>query len=356
MSALSFKEFISDNFRRPRKDKLPATSKPRIEFIDLAKGVCILLVVLMHAGYTNDLPALKAMRMPLYFILSGLFFKDYGSFLNFLYKKINKILIPFCFFAIVGIILCRVFYVSASIPGIILTPFYAPTIANYPIWFLICLFWVNLLYCVISITITNAFVRGFMVFIVGLVGYFLNVHDVYIPLFIASVCSALPFFYIGTLLRKVPIFYDSHKDIRNMAMGVTLIGIVIIYCLFYGTPYIQFRVNHYHGNAIASYIVSLSMVFGLFLVCKYIVWLPIVSYLGRYSIIVLCLHAIFLEYGSKFFSCSALELLLLTLFLCWISIPLCRHFIPFFTAQTDLIKMPKRYSKDQRSVSLEASK
>lgn len=73
-------------------------TKKRIEFIDLAKGVCILLVIMMHTDVNVDFPGLRGMRMPLYFILSGLFFKDYGGFLNLLVKKANKILIPFLFF------------------------------------------------------------------------------------------------------------------------------------------------------------------------------------------------------------------------------------------------------------------
>lgn len=56
-----------------------AVTKQRIDFIDLAKGVCILLVVLGHIGIPISLPGMNSMRMPLYFILSGLFFKDYGG-------------------------------------------------------------------------------------------------------------------------------------------------------------------------------------------------------------------------------------------------------------------------------------
>ncbi len=55
------------------------TKKTRIEFIDLAKGVCILLVVIVHVIPELDTPLefLACLRMPLYFCLSGLFFKDY---------------------------------------------------------------------------------------------------------------------------------------------------------------------------------------------------------------------------------------------------------------------------------------
>ena len=37
------------------------------------------------------------LRMPFYFTLSGLFFKDYGGFRTIL-KKVNRLLVPFVFF------------------------------------------------------------------------------------------------------------------------------------------------------------------------------------------------------------------------------------------------------------------
>ncbi|MBR5149733.1 MAG: acyltransferase family protein, partial [Bacteroidaceae bacterium] len=70
----------------------------RIEFIDLAKGICILLIIMGHTGIQVDITGITAMRTPLYFALSGLFFKDYGGFLPLLVRKTNKILIPFLFF------------------------------------------------------------------------------------------------------------------------------------------------------------------------------------------------------------------------------------------------------------------
>lgn len=70
----------------------------RIEFIDLAKGFCILLVILAHVfGDTSGtfIEMMDVFRMPLYFILSGLFFKTYGGIFPFFKKKTNKLLIPF---------------------------------------------------------------------------------------------------------------------------------------------------------------------------------------------------------------------------------------------------------------------
>ena len=53
----------------------------RIDFVDLTKGVCIILVVMAHVGGafeqldTNSM--LSCFRMPLYFFISGVFFKSY---------------------------------------------------------------------------------------------------------------------------------------------------------------------------------------------------------------------------------------------------------------------------------------
>lgn len=66
--------------------------KNRIVWIDLAKGFCIMLVVFHHVAsvlgvsYPFDVQA-RGFRMPLYFILSGLFFKQYEGFLGFLKEK-----------------------------------------------------------------------------------------------------------------------------------------------------------------------------------------------------------------------------------------------------------------------------
>ena len=61
-----------------------------------------MLVVLNHTAGTCSTSHIFEMqmhtfRMPLYFILSGLFFKEYEVFWGFLKRKTNKLLIPFIF-------------------------------------------------------------------------------------------------------------------------------------------------------------------------------------------------------------------------------------------------------------------
>lgn len=49
-------------------------TKNRIEFVDLAKGISILLVVMNHIGVPEYIPGLYAAKVPIFFVLSGLFF------------------------------------------------------------------------------------------------------------------------------------------------------------------------------------------------------------------------------------------------------------------------------------------
>ena len=69
----------------------------RIVHIDIAKGIGILLVVLAHNGLQAYAPFLHqfiyAFHMPLFFFLSGMFFKPEVGFLELLKKRFNSLLL-----------------------------------------------------------------------------------------------------------------------------------------------------------------------------------------------------------------------------------------------------------------------
>ena len=59
----------------------------RIDFVDLTKGVCIILVVMAHIGGAFEKldyhSMIASFRMPLYFFISGIFFKSYEGLFGF---------------------------------------------------------------------------------------------------------------------------------------------------------------------------------------------------------------------------------------------------------------------------------
>jgi len=73
----------------------------RIEFIDIARGIGILLVVLAHNdfGYISAFgyQVIYSFHMPLFFFLSGYFIKTSVPFLDFFKKRFHSLLKPFLF-------------------------------------------------------------------------------------------------------------------------------------------------------------------------------------------------------------------------------------------------------------------
>ena len=81
--------------------------KQRIVWIDTAKGICIILVVLYHSlihthadfllSNTNVENFLSAFRMPLYFALSGIFSRHIVLSVILSLEKLINLLFLFCF-------------------------------------------------------------------------------------------------------------------------------------------------------------------------------------------------------------------------------------------------------------------
>lgn len=67
----------------------------RYSHIDIAKGLGILAVVGLHSGFHVN--AWIGWEMPLFFFLSGIFTPPLPN-KNFLKSKINRLLVPACFF------------------------------------------------------------------------------------------------------------------------------------------------------------------------------------------------------------------------------------------------------------------
>ena len=323
--------------------------KVRIDFIDLAKGVCIVLIVLGHTGIAVDYTGLTLMRTPLYFALSGLFFKDYGGFMQFLVRKTNKILVPFLFFYICSY---AIFYLcNLLFPGLIVSDargildvFTQVQYFNGPIWFLLALFWCNIAFCLISLNVRNEVIRAFLVLALFAVGYTVEKMGVFVPCMLDAAMVGMPFFYFGYLLKKSPLLYPSGFDKYNLPVALLLFAVAYFTDVTF-EPVVHFHDKVISGNLLAMALLACSSVIGLLLLCKVVRWLPVVSYIGRYSIITLCLHHLvyrpLMLVVKKFPYLQGYEnftVALLTIAVCVAAIPFCRRFLPYVTAQKDIFK------------------
>lgn len=332
--------------------------KGRIGFVDLAKGFCIILVLLHHLESGIDIhfaidPYLRTFRMPLYFLLSGLFFKTYNNFLNFVIKKANKLLIPFLFFFLFTSVFFTWFFQllkNEVINWNLLLSFITKEecVNNRPIWFLWCLFLLNLIFYLVYIIsgVVHKYQIPFLFIfslLLGTCGYFFGLYGINIPAFVDSSLTAIPFFSLGFLLRKyTSLLFPNLWDRYNFLF--VLFCIVIVYCLSNGE--VNYRTNRYSMSLIHVYITGILGSLGIIYISKIIHWLPIISYLGRYSIMVLVTHKILmipfiwiiLKINlSKICSFYLIASLMILSYL--IIIPIMKKFLPHVTAQKDVIKI-----------------
>lgn len=291
------------------------------------------------------------MRMPFYFILSGLFFKDYGGIFNLMEKKLNKLIVPFLFFFLIGLLVAW-FKMRSLDFSLLIDPMDNWAMrANSPVWFLICLFWTNVIFCIVCMMVKSLYIRGVVVLCIGAIGYILNVYQIFTPLFFGSALTALPFFFTGYLIKRFPLLYPNKFDRYNILLAIALIGTGILYSLYRVHPYIHFVKNDYKGNPVEIYFLGICLVLGVLILCKSIRWLPIISYMGRYSIIILGLHGIIVfTLGIGQSSFSDLQAFFITIIPCWLAIPFLIKFFPKFTAQKDLIRLPRRTNSSEKEV------
>jgi fucose 4-O-acetylase-like acetyltransferase len=146
----------------------------RIEYIDIAKGIGILLVALAHADVSLFSPYLHkfiyAFHMPLFFFLSGYFFHPDISFRTLFKKRFNSVLKPYLFtillIYLVSISFSNMRFVTAF--GRILKSLYATGyyIDWVQLWFLPSLFvtslYAFLFYQVVLNRINNRYIRWFV--------------------------------------------------------------------------------------------------------------------------------------------------------------------------------------------------
>lgn len=335
----------------------------RIDFIDLSKGICILLVIFSHCEECFPIKGdykfvLSSFRMPLYFMLSGMFFKSYGNFKTFIKKKVNKLIIPFLFFYIViALILpmivryCNIYPMLDIGKGIMYVfCIYNENFNGMPmgIWFLWCLFIVNIIsYCILWIA--NCISKDYKDVIhimtsilIGSVGYYLGRYQINLPLYIDSAMTAMPFFSVGYLINnKTNFLFHNKLDKYNILLAI--LGFILIYYIIDGGA--GFRENRYNSGILALYMSGIVGSISVLLISKTIKYLPIVSFMGRYSIIVLCTHQLFILVLKQFFEYSNIDnlyitvvLFVITSILCYFIIYPLKKYLPYFTAQKELIK------------------
>lgn len=329
----------------------------RIEYFDLMKGVCIVLVVISHCYEELDISMnnkhmwsmLEHLRMPLYFFLSGMFFKEYSCFLDFLIRKTNKLIIPFLFFALITIIPKLITgEVECSLIPIKRHFTWMIKYGGY-LWFLRTLFFANILYYIFhkSTRHFNIYIRAGVIIVFTALGWWINSFIpiegnfretyTYLTSFVTSFL-VLPFFFIASSIRG---YLLQTKSISLICLSLIFISALTV-CYVTSTGGVYLVNAKVENGAIEFYLAALSAITCVWCVCFLVKRLFYFSYMGRYSIIVYLTHIPIMHFIvyegliTSFGGLTTIVLLLMPVMICFF-----KRFFPAFVAQRDLLLYDK---------------
>jgi fucose 4-O-acetylase-like acetyltransferase len=328
----------------------------RLQFIDLAKGIGMVLIVFNHVATnfsnnlfseTNVCRMVLSFYIPLFFFLSGLFFSVKNDFLSFLKIKINRLLIPFLFFYIITFLITAILYLLGmevkndfSWTNILIV-FHQDVFSNNAIWFLLALFWMNLFYYPIS-KIKKGYIKIFCITFLALIGYTIregSKYSINIPLYIDTAMTACPFLYFGDLFRKC-----EGLNIR-MNKFVLLFMCILMLLIDYLLGQSMSMVSNVVPNFFLLYIAGMGGSLCVLFLSKLINKMPLISFIGENSLMVLCTHLIILTPIFKLithfnlnFWISAFLILNIILLSYYAIVPFLNKVIPWFVGRKNLIE------------------
>ena len=285
----------------------------RIEWIDFAKGIGIICVILGHMALIPEKLKIVicSFHMPLFFFLAGLTFnaKKYDSLKLLIKDKIKKIVIQYILFAIVyyfyDVLYLSKNYISVSFLikrflGIIIN--IRNTTYAGGIWFLTCIFGVYIiLYCINKVNqekFWQKYIFAFMLFVIGYLFSFFKVHNLpwAIDVWFMASFFALMGVYMSDKVKKIPTKNKSY--IFFTIILLIFMSIVSIFSYNYNKILIDMYSKAY-GNPILFLIQTFLGIVGIIFLSKIFDKKNIISTIGKDSMYYYGMHNIIISTINK---------------------------------------------------------
>lgn len=267
----------------------------RIEWIDVSKGIGIILVLIGHISLNGGLNKfIYSFHMPLFFILSGFTFK-LAKKENFIKNKINTILIPYFSFSLLSYIYWflierkirsqEVSLMHAFSNIFIARPGSENYIFNVSLWFLPTIFILQLLMYFFTKTknYNRYLVKSIMFTLI--LGYISsNYLEINLPWGGNIVLIVLPLFLFGYLLS---IHIDKVESINIINLKSFMIFICILIII---SKYLSIDLNNLKVSNYILFIFTSILGFIVVYILSNIIKSELITYLGKNSLTILCIH------------------------------------------------------------------
>lgn len=327
----------------------------RIKYIDALKGFSILWVVIIHFGDWIPEYIQFPVRLPLFFFLSGFFFRSKRCFKEFIYKKLNTLIIPFFFFWVLGVLfnlVCEVlsnynFSLFLYVRGFLKLFTIIPHDATLPnplligaIWFLLGLFILQFIYYFLKKYIYFTFGRLLLCLIISEVSIFLINHYCAMGSLCYSIYSLqfLIYYALGdSIISHLALYLNGQERKWHYTLGIFVLTILA-----------SVLINNQYLNFVNYTLISISLIV-VFHYSQKSKIIDLLAFYGKNSIIVLGTHALILSMCSilgfnSIFQITNNEifvLICLLVIVMLIEVPIIlflNKFLPMFVAKKDILK------------------
>lgn len=273
----------------------------RITWIDYTKSIGIYIVVLGHLPISDQISTyIYSFHMPLFFFLSGYLLKStQTSFGDFIHKKTKTLILPYIIFSILTyafwLLVGRHFGSDANID----IPLYKPAIGiiyasasnnymihNIPLWFIPCLFVVELLFYVLRKLPFSIYIS---LILCAAIGYtYPQVTSLRLPWGIDIAFTAVVFYGLGFICKTNNVFTLTKK--------VKIIGIsIFILLIFIVGNSVQGRVDLNSlefRNIFLFYATALSGIYLCYIISKQFSHNKIITKISNHTLTILALHGL----------------------------------------------------------------
>ena len=282
----------------------------RLHYIDIAKGLLILTVIILHVpmwsrqnGVTNELFVsvskinftFTSFFMAAFFAITGYCTNFNKAYKKYLWSDIKSLIVPSVTLVVWAI--C----IDYLLTGILDTSGIRPYrlirfISCY--WFLLALFWAKQIHYFVR-RINNKYIILFLYIIFSFFGCFLN-HVVMDYYWMQHGLIYVLFLFIGELMKSHDLKFD--KFVWCVIPYVIYVGIA--YLLFQYIPIITLEIDLDLWQLPLFYIGAITGTFMIMYISKKLNTNRFLEYLGRQSLIVYCLHYTFMGIFYRTFKCS----------------------------------------------------
>lgn len=272
----------------------------RIDWIDICKGIGIILVLIGHGPIPTDLKIfIYSFHMPLFFFLSGFVFSTnkFNNFFEFFKNRFTRLIIPYLSLSFL-LVLIYVSYektinmYSFSTKEVVLGFIYSKyefIKIGIPLWFLTCIFIVSIFFYFIS-KFNKDFYIILTLAVLSILGFISSRFvDIRLPWSIDTALTATVFFGAGYLIKKnAHIFLRINMPLKDMAIIAFLCTFIFSYLNSRAGRTDMFA--NIYNNPTFYYIAAFSGIGTCILISMIIRKSNILSFFGRNTITLLAFH------------------------------------------------------------------